>query len=398
MPVPNSYSHFNLELPPNCTLDLPIVSTFPTERLIFTPLIGSASSAPVILFIPGNPGTCLFYISFLAALQQHYPSHTIHAISYAGHGITSQTVAGSQSDFGIADSLAGQTAHKLTYITEVIAPQPRSLTLIGHSIGCYLISHLLPCLSLHHPTIATPATYFLTPFIRMKPALLSQSVPLKIVAASPLIIPLTILSATNAALSLLSPLTTPLIATFLKHLGGITETNTRTVSCALAVNKGYLRNFITLGHEEISTLPEVSVDEERGRRARVQTVRLERPSKMALLPFALLPSVGRAVTPIANTHSLHPLQIVPVHELNAVARCTQLFCLYAGGPDQWGPVGHMREMIELQEGGHMEGFGTEFEGGITHDFVRTREQIERVVEFMGKYKGEVGRVRAVAKL
>jgi pimeloyl-ACP methyl ester carboxylesterase len=334
MSLPPSYGDKGITLPPNCTLSTPTILTWPTECLHFSPLTSTSSSSsgpiPHVLFVPGNPGTCLFYIDFLERIQRkHFPTHHIHAISYAGHGITPSTVSGDEcTDFNVSNSLSGQAAHKVSFIQDTLSltSDKSTLVLLGHSIGCHVISLFLPSLA-----IPVPNTFFLTPFIRLQPALASQAIPLQLVAASPLAVPRNILSLLNALLSSTSAVTKPLLKKSLRHLGGLTNANTLAVAIALAVTPSYFRNFITLGHEEITTIP-------------------PKPD---------------------------------VDSLRLVARCTTLHCLYAGGPDQWGPVNHMHDLADLMKTGELDKFGLLYEDSITHDFVQKDVMIDRVVEYVG---------------
>ena len=108
------------------------INEWPTETLYFppvsTPPLFSPPNPPNfrpihLVFIPGNPGTVLFYVEMLNRLRNYlsngdssvFPSNNlhIHAISYAGHGSTSRLITGGYQEFHPdTHSLAGQIEHK----------------------------------------------------------------------------------------------------------------------------------------------------------------------------------------------------------------------------------------------------------------------------------------------
>jgi hypothetical protein len=329
------YQALGLTFPANLTLSTPTVATWPSEVLDFAPLTASSSddNRPCILFIPGNPGTCLFYIDFLSRLQEKYPDHRVAAVSYAGHGIIPRVVERSAGrDMHFSDCLAGQAEHKALFVSSLLqsSSPPTSLVLLGHSIGCHLISRFLPSLP---SSVNVTDTFFLTPFIQFSPSVLSQSMPLNLVASAPLLALRAILQSANALLSASSGYTGRGLRFLLCAAGGIKNANTLEVAAHMAVTPGYFRNFITLGHEEINEVPR------------------EAPTR------AILEVAGR----------------------------TNLHFLFAGGPDQWGPVTQMRALLRLVRMGYIGkevGGRMVYEPAIVHDFVRDDEQIGVVVDFV----------------
>lgn len=107
----------------------------------------------VIVVIPGNPGLVEFYDGFVTtlfnSLQGQWP---IYAISHAGHSPTEGyplnpfpksshgDITAGKSSFPL--TLKEQIAHKNEFLERHIPPHSRIL-LIGHSIGAYIILHIL---------------------------------------------------------------------------------------------------------------------------------------------------------------------------------------------------------------------------------------------------------------
>jgi len=105
----------------------------------------------LILVIPGNPGLAAFYAPFMLTLKERLgPSaDAIWAISHAGHEVPtadelnkhrmSMPTVGDHPDLF---SLRGQIEHKLDFIRRFV-PEETRLTLVGHSVGCYVTMHVM---------------------------------------------------------------------------------------------------------------------------------------------------------------------------------------------------------------------------------------------------------------
>jgi hypothetical protein len=99
----------------------------------------SASSPPehLIVIIPGNPGQPLFYADTAIALSSFVRDARVVVLSHAGHC----ALAGARGYF----DLAAQRQHALAGVRAAVrdAPKGVSLTLIGHSIGGWIVIDLL---------------------------------------------------------------------------------------------------------------------------------------------------------------------------------------------------------------------------------------------------------------
>lgn len=100
----------------------------------------------LLYIIPGSPGMGHFYIPFATRLfQLGNGAYDVSVVSHAGHspGFYKQSDNEGRDWYNLED----QIAHKLAFIEER-AHHKRSLYLIGHSIGCYMIlkmlSHIVP--------------------------------------------------------------------------------------------------------------------------------------------------------------------------------------------------------------------------------------------------------------
>lgn len=99
----------------------------------------------------GNPGIGDYYIEFMKNIfRLSNGKAPVVCVSHAGHVTPPANVAtpSTSSVTRVNDylSLKGQVQHKLAYINEHIGPNVR-LTLVGHSIGCYMILQLLTMLN-----------------------------------------------------------------------------------------------------------------------------------------------------------------------------------------------------------------------------------------------------------
>jgi len=96
---------------------------------------------PMILIIPGNPGVAGYYEDFMVKLYELSDSSIpVWCVSHAGHVIPSRSMPKYKEED--LYSVFGQVQHKLYFIQSEI-PYNCPLILIGHSIGCFNIIHLL---------------------------------------------------------------------------------------------------------------------------------------------------------------------------------------------------------------------------------------------------------------
>ena len=99
-----------------------------------------ADSRLTVLVIPGNPGVATYYDAFLAGIHRTCTDVSVWCVSHAGHvHPPNRGNDGPTEDFS---TVAGQIRHKKYFIEEYV-PTDNALILVGHSIGCFLILHLL---------------------------------------------------------------------------------------------------------------------------------------------------------------------------------------------------------------------------------------------------------------
>ena len=116
-----------------------------------TSLEGVSSSVPLILIIPGSPGMGHSYEPLACSLFSLGQSRfDVSVVSHAGHSPGHyKTTATSPRQDGLPSedptdwyTLQDQIAHKLAFIQEE-ALHRHSLILIGHSIGCWMLLHMM---------------------------------------------------------------------------------------------------------------------------------------------------------------------------------------------------------------------------------------------------------------
>lgn len=131
-----------------------MVGGIPTH--VFSLESRSPKRTPLVVVIPGSPGMAHFYIPFASKLfdigQEQFDiavvSHAGHSPghykdTFCAHGDANEST-GSATDWY---TLQDQITHKLAFIEE--EAQDRELIFIGHSIGCWIILHMLKKL---HPS------------------------------------------------------------------------------------------------------------------------------------------------------------------------------------------------------------------------------------------------------
>nr|UCK81627.1 proteasome inhibitor PI31 subunit [Arenicola marina] len=97
----------------------------------------------LVLIIPGNPGLSGYYTEFMQRLYDNsgQSKTPVWCVAHAGHGLLPESAGKSDPEENYC-SLQGQVRHKLRFVADHI-PRDTRLILIGHSIGCYMILHML---------------------------------------------------------------------------------------------------------------------------------------------------------------------------------------------------------------------------------------------------------------
>ncbi|XP_031640869.1 lipid droplet-associated hydrolase [Contarinia nasturtii] len=117
----------------------------PTKVITWGKSLGETfDKKEMILFIPGNPGICGFYVTFLTTLFKLLQGNVpIWAIGHLGHDEPENTelIPRLRNNKHLYD-LNGQVDHKVQFIRNNIPPDVK-ITLIGHSVGTYISLELL---------------------------------------------------------------------------------------------------------------------------------------------------------------------------------------------------------------------------------------------------------------
>ena len=114
---------------------------------VFT-LAAPAGNDSLLFIVPGSPGMGHFYVPFATRLfQLGGGAYDVSVVSHAGHspGVYKHPASqGSEEGASARDwfSLEDQISHKLAFLQER-AREKRTLYLVGHSIGCYIILKML---------------------------------------------------------------------------------------------------------------------------------------------------------------------------------------------------------------------------------------------------------------
>ena len=99
------------------------------------------SSSSLVMVIPGSPGMAHFYIPFVDRLFELCDGRSqVCVVGQAGHspGVAKEADSLGRDWYSLED----QIAHKIAFLREY-AVGKNAVYLIGHSIGCYMILHML---------------------------------------------------------------------------------------------------------------------------------------------------------------------------------------------------------------------------------------------------------------
>ena len=216
-----------------------------------------------LLFVPGNPDLVGWYIPALVSiLQQLGSGFAIRGVSYAGHGITEETVhvekyeqqqeGSSKRNVQIPWTVNGQIDHKIAWIASIMEQQQQQqqhntrLIFLSHSIGAHMVQRILVLRKDWRDR--TTAILHWMPFIRMDAPSGSQFV-LDIAAHHPDFVIGIICQ------RLLQATSRERMESLMKDVVPDKE------GCELAVNlvqhPTFVRNFFELGTEEIRDLPQL---------------------------------------------------------------------------------------------------------------------------------------------
>jgi pimeloyl-ACP methyl ester carboxylesterase len=258
---------------------------WPTDTLSIDYKDNNFATHTVIILFPGNPGQYDWYVSDLTNLVLRLGrGYAARGISHAGHGLSGEGIVDVEkysqqhddADVSIPWTIRGQVLHKCAYLDAIMsefdrlneqsavyhdndnnqvddetasmssATTPVRFIFMGHSFGCHVIQQL--CMLRYDIIERTDGFLYLMPFIRMKAGFIDQT-KLNLGASSPdtLIRLGTIMSRTYRSLP------KRLVSAFVKL--GVSDENSRDIAVRLLRQPTFVKNFFTLGTEEIRDIP-----------------------------------------------------------------------------------------------------------------------------------------------
>ena len=162
---------------------LELVGEHLTEVYHYRPATPKATSHAIVL-VPGNPGAVYFYMPFLESLGKSRGGRSsVHGFSFANHHLSR---GDAEDDFtNSALGLEQQIAHSAAFIDSVAHELPvnGTITLIGHSIGAYIVLQIIS----RGPSIMArlAGVIHLMPFFRWSLLPLSHKAKLSLYAQAP---------------------------------------------------------------------------------------------------------------------------------------------------------------------------------------------------------------------
>jgi pimeloyl-ACP methyl ester carboxylesterase len=286
----------------------------------------------VLVFVPGNPGLIEWYLSLLQQLITRLgPGFAARGIGHAGHSLHPERIATVSRCTDVPWTVDGQSMHKAAYVDLVIKEfrqiaqirgvvrQPK-LIFVCHSVGTFFTQQLL--MRRADILARTDLLIGLMPFIRMN-APWKKQIMMDTLAAYP-----TATIRVHEFLSLwLSKLPRSWVDRIMRF--SIPDPTARSVAIELACQYHFVRNFFSLGLEEIRDLPET----------------------VNAAPFRQCPTA----------------------------------LLFAGN-DQWAPEHHLDDLQRLKDSKLIpETVQWEYNPRLRHDFVVDDEQIVAAIDFCEKH-------------
>lgn len=107
----------------------------------------SLPSAPLLVFIPGNPGLIDYYVTYINAISKKYPQYDILVIGHAGYQTSGDYVKdGAQPGHPEFYNLEYQIQHKVDILKKHVLEGHIKLSFMCHSVGCYVTQRVIQCL------------------------------------------------------------------------------------------------------------------------------------------------------------------------------------------------------------------------------------------------------------
>jgi pimeloyl-ACP methyl ester carboxylesterase len=126
----------------------PLPAAFPPTDTLFFPARLNASTAPLLLFLPGNPGLINYYLPFLRTLSTLHPGLTILGASHAGftpapHRLnTAWAWKWGPGPWGLKQQVE-MKKELLTHTLEELGGGKRKVVLAAHSMGAWVAMEMV---------------------------------------------------------------------------------------------------------------------------------------------------------------------------------------------------------------------------------------------------------------
>lgn len=110
------------------------------------------ANAPLLVFVPGNPGLIDYYTTYLGLIGDEFPTFETLAISHAGYQ-TSGDFLGANNDTTLQEyyDIDYQVRHKVSIIKDALAQRGRGakidVYILCHSMGAYVVQRIAKSIS-----------------------------------------------------------------------------------------------------------------------------------------------------------------------------------------------------------------------------------------------------------
>lgn len=149
-----------------------IVNTYVVPTALYH-IAGPNRQAPIVYMIPGNPGLCEFYETFLEELKKIRPEFEYVCPSHIGFDTVSQLSYGVHPGDQV-HTLDEQIKHKVNFIKEWVkgdargpsqkSGAPRDVLILGHSVGAWMVQRIVTSLQ-DDPSVNIKFVGLITPTI-----------------------------------------------------------------------------------------------------------------------------------------------------------------------------------------------------------------------------------------
>eukprot|EP00980_Cylindrotheca_fusiformis_P004258 scaffold918_cov126-Cylindrotheca_fusiformis.AAC.37 len=228
---------------------------WPTDTVSIDHNSAAVHCHTTIVFIPGNPGCCAWYIPLISSLVSKLGTgFRARLVSYAGHAPyhpEDMDVEGQRSvkDASLSWTIDGQIRHKEAFLDRLILDSSvtSNLVFVSHSIGSHMVERLL--VQRHDVLRRTTCVIHLMPFIRMKAPSTRDQRTLDFGGANPNLV----ISVAKSMLRMVGRLPLSTVNHLLHSV--YQDDKGRDLTAHLIRQPTFARNFFELGSEEIRDVP-----------------------------------------------------------------------------------------------------------------------------------------------